>query len=203
MIDEMVAAAPRSGRGGPAPWRRRWSRHPSTGRGPAGQRPQRRLRGHAERADRQAVRQRGQEPRHARPKTIGRFSRGGDRGPCRASHRSRGSRASTEQPHGPVVRRAGTSGRRDHERATGPSFSGCAGRPRPAGELVEVAHREPVRDGDAVTCRADRIVEHAGAVVVLATCVKQHDDEILEVLMTCPRGLAPRAIARGRLSGHG
>lgn len=62
----------------------------------------------------------------------------------------------------------------------------------PAGVVVDVAYRGPVREGDAVTCRAVRVDEHAGAVVVHARCANQRAEEILQVLMTCPRPLAPR-----------
>lgn len=62
----------------------------------------------------------------------------------------------------------------------------------PAGVVVDVAYRGPVRDGDAVTCRPLRIDEHAGAVVVHARCANQRDEEILQILLTCPRPLAPR-----------
>lgn len=63
----------------------------------------------------------------------------------------------------------------------------------PAGVAIDVAYRGPVRVGDAVTCRATRLLEHAGDVLVLAECVNQHGDGVLEVLMVCPRHVAPRA----------
>lgn len=65
----------------------------------------------------------------------------------------------------------------------------------PAGVSIDVAYRGPVLDGDAVTCRGEGVVEHAGAVVILARCVNQRDEEVLQVLMTCPRPLAPRVAA--------
>jgi 3-hydroxybutyryl-CoA dehydratase len=68
----------------------------------------------------------------------------------------------------------------------------------PAGVVVDVAYRGPVREGDAVTCRAQHVDEHAGAVTVRATCVNQRAGEVLQVLMTCPRQLAPRANGTAR-----
>lgn len=67
------------------------------------------------------------------------------------------------------------------------------GGPLPSGAGVDVAYRGPVRAGDSVTCRAAEPTEHAATVVVTATCVNQDDDEVLQVLLTVPRHLAPRA----------
>jgi 3-hydroxybutyryl-CoA dehydratase len=63
----------------------------------------------------------------------------------------------------------------------------------PAGVLVDVAYRGPVRVGDRVTCTASEPDEHAGALTLRATCVNQDGAEILQALIVVPRGLAPRA----------
>ena len=64
----------------------------------------------------------------------------------------------------------------------------------PVGVVVDVAYRGPVRSGDAVTCRAEQVLDHAGDVLVLARCVNQREEDVLEVLLTCPRDRAPRAV---------
>ena len=67
------------------------------------------------------------------------------------------------------------------------------GGPLPAGCGVDVAYRGPVRAGDSVSCRGSTATEHAATVVVTATCTNQHGEEVLQVLLTVPRHLAPRA----------
>lgn len=67
----------------------------------------------------------------------------------------------------------------------------------PADVSVDVAYRGPVRVGDAVTCRAEQVLEHAGTVLVLASCRNQDGGDVLEVLLACPRQRAPRAAPPG------
>jgi acyl dehydratase len=63
----------------------------------------------------------------------------------------------------------------------------------PVGVQIDVAYRGPVRLGDAVTARAEEIVDHAGALAVKARCVNQDGAEVLQALVVVPRQLAPRA----------
>ena len=63
---------------------------------------------------------------------------------------------------------------------------------RAQGVRVDALFRGPVRIGDAVTCRAESVEEHAGDIVVRARCTNQDGDEVLEALVVVPRHLAPR-----------
>lgn len=63
----------------------------------------------------------------------------------------------------------------------------------PAGIRIDVLYRGPVRIGDAVTARAEEILDHAGDVIVRARCVNQDDAEVLQALIVVPRHLAPRS----------
>ena len=60
----------------------------------------------------------------------------------------------------------------------------------PQGVTIDVAFRGPVRAGSTVVCRAEKIVEHAARVLVLARCTVE-DDEVLQAVISVPRGLAP------------
>lgn len=62
----------------------------------------------------------------------------------------------------------------------------------PAGVLVDVAYRSPVRVGDAITCTGGEPSDHAGALAVEATCVNQRGEEVLQALIVAPRSLVPR-----------
>lgn len=62
----------------------------------------------------------------------------------------------------------------------------------PSGVRIDVSYRGPVRIGDAVTCRAERVDDHAGAVTVLARCVNQEAAEVLQALVVVPRQAVPR-----------
>ncbi|QEC48096.1 hypothetical protein FSW04_11295 [Baekduia soli] len=63
----------------------------------------------------------------------------------------------------------------------------------PAGVRIDVIYRGPVRIGDAVTCRAEDVSDHAGDLVVQARCTNQDGGEVLQGLVVVPRHLAPRA----------
>jgi acyl dehydratase len=63
----------------------------------------------------------------------------------------------------------------------------------PPGVRIDVLFRGPVRLGDAVTCRAEGVQDHAGDVVVTARCRNQAGGEVLQALVVIPRQLAPRA----------
>ena len=67
----------------------------------------------------------------------------------------------------------------------------------PTGILIEAAYRAPVRIDDTVTCGGGPPSEFAGAVLVRASCVDQHDTEVLQALIVTPRGLAPAIVHRG------
>ena len=60
----------------------------------------------------------------------------------------------------------------------------------PQGVTIDVAFRGPVRAGSTVVCRAEEIVEHAARVLVLARCTVG-DDEVLQAVISVPRGLVP------------
>jgi 3-hydroxybutyryl-CoA dehydratase len=64
----------------------------------------------------------------------------------------------------------------------------------PAGVLIDVAYRGPVRIGDQVTCEADAPFVHAGDVTLAARCVNQDGGLVLQALIVVPRRLAPAAI---------
>ena len=61
------------------------------------------------------------------------------------------------------------------------------------GVRIDVLFRGPVRIGDAVTCRAESVEEHAGDIVLRVRCVNQDAGEVLQALVVVPRHLAPRA----------
>ena len=61
----------------------------------------------------------------------------------------------------------------------------------PPGVHIDVLYRGPVRIGDAVTCRATTIADHAGDLVVQACCTNQDGGEVLQGLVVVPRHLAP------------
>ncbi len=63
----------------------------------------------------------------------------------------------------------------------------------PPSVRIDVAYRGPVRIGDAVTCTAGEIADHAGDLTLQATCRNQDGGEILQALVVVPRHLAPRA----------
>jgi 3-hydroxybutyryl-CoA dehydratase len=60
------------------------------------------------------------------------------------------------------------------------------------GLRIDVQYRGPVRIGDAVTCRAESVEEHAGDIIVRARCTNQDGGEVLQALIVVPRHLAPR-----------
>jgi len=62
----------------------------------------------------------------------------------------------------------------------------------PAGVLIDVAYRAPVRVGDAITCAGGEPSDHAGSLAVRATCVNQHGEDVLQALVVAPRSLVPR-----------
>jgi 3-hydroxybutyryl-CoA dehydratase len=62
----------------------------------------------------------------------------------------------------------------------------------PSGIRIDVLYRGPVRSGDAITCRAGEITDHAGDLVVEATCRNQDGRQVLQALVVVPRHLAPR-----------
>jgi 3-hydroxybutyryl-CoA dehydratase len=63
----------------------------------------------------------------------------------------------------------------------------------PAGVRVDVLYRGTVGIGDAITCRAVGLDDHAGDVVVRLRCADAADREILQALAVVPRHLAPKA----------
>jgi acyl dehydratase len=63
----------------------------------------------------------------------------------------------------------------------------------PAGVMIDVSYRTPVRVGDSVRCTGAEPVDHAGALTVRASCVNQDGDEILQALIVVPRRLVPSA----------
>jgi acyl dehydratase len=65
----------------------------------------------------------------------------------------------------------------------------------PAGVSIDAAYRAPVRPGDAVTARLDEVLDHAGTMVLSATCSNQRGETVIEALVSVPRHLAPRAEA--------
>ncbi len=60
------------------------------------------------------------------------------------------------------------------------------------GVRMDVRYLGPVRIGDAVTCRAEPVEEHAGDLVVRARCTNQDGADVLEALIVVPRHLVPR-----------
>ena len=62
----------------------------------------------------------------------------------------------------------------------------------PSGVRIDVSYRGPVRIGDTVTCRGERIDDHAGDVTVDARCVNQEATEVLQALVVVPRQAVPR-----------
>ena len=62
----------------------------------------------------------------------------------------------------------------------------------PSGVRIDVAYRGPVRIGDSVTCRAERVDDHAGDVTVHARCVNQDGADVLQALVVVPRQAVPR-----------
>jgi acyl dehydratase len=66
----------------------------------------------------------------------------------------------------------------------------------PTGVLIEAAYRAPVRINDTITCRGGPPYAFAGAVLVHASCVDQHETEVLQALVITPLGLAPAIVQR-------
>jgi acyl dehydratase len=64
--------------------------------------------------------------------------------------------------------------------------------PLPAGVCVDVALRGPVLVDDALTFAAEAPTDHAGRVEVPAVVRNQRGAEILQVLVSVPRAIAPR-----------
>jgi 3-hydroxybutyryl-CoA dehydratase len=62
----------------------------------------------------------------------------------------------------------------------------------PSGVRIDVSYRGPVRIGDVVTCRGERVDDHAGDVTVHARCVNQEATEVLQALVVVPRQAVPR-----------
>lgn len=62
----------------------------------------------------------------------------------------------------------------------------------PPGVRVDVLYRGPVHLDDAVTCRAEGVVDHAGDLVVSVRSTNQRGEEVLQGLVVVPRHLAPR-----------
>jgi 3-hydroxybutyryl-CoA dehydratase len=57
----------------------------------------------------------------------------------------------------------------------------------PPGVRIDVLYRGPVHLGDAITCAAEAIAEHAGRVIVTARCRDQTGREVLQALVVVPR----------------
>lgn len=57
----------------------------------------------------------------------------------------------------------------------------------PSGVRIDVSYRGPVHVGDTVTCRAERVEDHAGDVIVRTSCVNQRGDTVLQALVVVPR----------------
>jgi 3-hydroxybutyryl-CoA dehydratase len=62
----------------------------------------------------------------------------------------------------------------------------------PPSVRIDVLYRGPVRVGDVITCRAEAIEDHAGAVLVRARCRDRGGREVLQALVVVPRHLVPR-----------
>jgi 3-hydroxybutyryl-CoA dehydratase len=62
----------------------------------------------------------------------------------------------------------------------------------PPGTRVDVSYRGPVRIDDAVTCRAEEVLDHAGDLVIRVKASNQREEPVLEALVILPRHLAPR-----------
>jgi len=62
----------------------------------------------------------------------------------------------------------------------------------PPSVRIDVRYRGPVSVGDVLTCRAAAIEEHAGVVLVRASCRDRRGREVLQALVAVPRRLAPR-----------
>jgi acyl dehydratase len=65
----------------------------------------------------------------------------------------------------------------------------------PAGASVDATYLAPIRPGDAVACRLDDVLEHAGTLVLSLTCANQRGEVVIEALVNLPRHLAPRSTA--------